>query len=379
MRVALDISTATPRRTGVGHTTYQLAARLPFVAPDAEFLYLFHSLRQPVPRFVLFRRRRVRIRRRRIPGPLLLLAWEHLGYPSADVLARDVDLYHAAGMFVPPRHRLPLVTTIHDLFFLDHPELADHAAWGDAYLARTLAERLKASTAIICPSHITAAQVRRHFGDRVSDLEHRLSIIPWGVAPRWFLRPFPDDRTVLSQLGIKSPYILSIVGSSLRKNVSELLKAFRIFADDFHFDGQLVCVGLRNVNVQGSVGAATSRYVCLPYVGQHELGILMRNATLFVSASLMEGFRLPVLEAMAAGVPVVTTPHVGALDFTGPSSAVVTTDVTAEALAFSMTRVLGDGDLKVTLVRHGKQAAASLTWRRTARETLNVYEKAIKS
>lgn len=379
MRIALDISTATPRRTGVGLTTYQLAARLPFVAPAAEFLYLFHSLRQPVPRFVFFRRRRVKIVRRRMAGPLLLLAWEHLCFPSADMLGRGADLYHAAGMFVPPRHRIPVVTTIHDLFFLDRPDLADRSPWGDAYLARTLGKRLQASTAIICPSHITAAQVRRHFGHMVSGLEARLSVIPWGVGPRWFLPPFSDDKTVLSRLGINGPYILSIVGSSIRKNVSELLKAFPIVAEDSHFDGQLVCVGIRADEVSRLLGPATSRCLCLPYVGQRELGVLMRNAALFVSSSYMEGFRLPVLEAMAAGVPVVTTPQVGVLEFTGPNSAAVTSDATAEALAHFMGQVLSDSVLQRALVRHGRQAAASLTWRRTTRETLGVYEKAIKS
>lgn len=377
MRIALDISSATPSRTGVGHTTYELAARLPFAAPHAEFFYLFHSLRQVPPRFPLVRR--VRLIRRRIPGPLLLTAWERLRVPTADMLARRADIYHAPAMFLPPWHRVPVVVTIHDLFFLDRPDLAEHATWGDDYLSRALPKLLPGAATIICPSQLAAAQVERHFSHSIAELGSRLRVIPWGVSARWFLRPRPGDYRVLERLGIRPPYILSVAGASPRKNVAALLECHRMLIQDYRIDVPLVCLGLAGTLAAQPWKSTAQHIHCLPYLSRRELGVVMRNAVAYVCSSHMEGFGIPILEANAAGVPVVTTPQAGVLDFTQGAGTIVTADTSAPTLAEALARLLTDSTQRELLAKAGRTAAAGLTWRRTVEETLSAYEETLKS
>jgi glycosyltransferase involved in cell wall biosynthesis len=379
MKIAIDISSVAPGRTGVGLTTGELAARLPFVGGAHEFIYLFRSMRQPPPRFALTPHH-VRLVHRRTPGPLLLSLWLHAGWPDTDALAAGGDLYHAPAMFLPPAGRVPLVATIHDLFFLDEPTLADDAPWGDGYFARALPRRLPAAARIICPSAMSAAQVRRHFAGAIPDLDARLRVIPWGVGPRWFLPPAPSDRRVLEALGLRRPYMLTVASSARRKNLPALLRACALLRRMRPGAPPLVCVGLPGppADADDAARAAAGAVRFVPYCARRELGVILRNASLYVCSAWMEGFGLPVLEAMAAGVPVVTTPAVGVLEFTGTSAAHGVAEASAEALAVGMAAVLGDEGRRADLVRAGRAAAATLTWRRTAAETLAVYEEIFK-
>ncbi|MGB9691671.1 MAG: glycosyltransferase [Candidatus Sumerlaeaceae bacterium] len=376
--IAFDMSTATPVRTGIGTATFELAARLPFLSSDFDFLYVFHSFRQRLPRLPLLSRRRVRILRRRLPGPLLLQVWQRFDFPCAEMLAPHAELFHAPAMFIPPTHRMPLVATIHDLFFLDAPEQAEHLPWGDAYFQRSLPRRMPHVSRIIVPSRRTAEQVRRHFGSLIPELSQRLHVIPWGVASRFFLRKFPSDKQFLRQLGLDSSYLLTVGGSSRRKNFPALLAAHRLLRDEFTIDIPLVCIGAAP-NHRGEAAGARSSVYCLPYLSRRELGIVLRNATVYVAAPHMEGFGMPILEAMAAGVPVVSSANCGVFDFTGAESAYVLAEPTPRALAAAVACLLSDDTLCAERVARARQAAAALTWRRTVRETLGVYEEALKN
>ncbi len=375
--IALDISTVTPQRTGIGTVTAELAARLPFVSPEHEFLYVFHSFRQPLPRFPLLARRKVTMLRRRIPGPLLLSGWHWADFPPVEILAPRAALWHAPGMFIPPSRHVPIVATIHDLFFLDAPHAAEKSRWGDSYFSKTLPRRLRHVSHIIVPSSLSAHQLRRHFGPYLAHLSEHVHVIPWGVGPRYFLRRFASDRIVLQRFGLEPPYLLTIGGNVPRKNMGTLLEAHRLLGAEYGLNMPLICVGATPPHRAGlhSSGACVYR---LPYVSRHELGIIMRNAAVYVSASLMEGFGLPQLEAMAAGVPVVSTAECGVFEFTGQGSACLVSDVSALSLAAALARVLTDDALRVQFATKGREAAARLTWRRTAMETLAVYEKTLK-
>ncbi len=363
-----------PHRTGVGETVFELAARLPWVAREHSFLYFFSSLRQPLPRFPLMGQR-VDTAHWRLPGPLLLSLWLGGKRPRAEDLARRAQLYHAPAMFAPPSEGLPVILTIHDLFFLERPDLADGAPWGDVYLRKTLPLRMAEAAMILCPSHLTADQVEHHFGEVGAVERGRLRIIPWGVGARSFVRARASDLRVLESLGVARPYLLAVGTSSRRKNIEGLLKAYEMVGRSKSPTPPLVVVG----SLPNGVRAPRGEVIPLPYLRRRDLGIVIRNASLFICASWMEGFGLPLLQAMAAGVPVVATPRVGVLDFTGSNSVAMADSPDAESLAEKILQVLKDDALRAQLAKAGRQAAAALTWRRTAEETVNAYDEAIRT
>jgi alpha-1,3-rhamnosyl/mannosyltransferase len=113
----------------------------------------------------------------------------------------------------------------------------------------------------------------------------------------------------------------------------------------------------------------------LKYVYQNELPQLYQTAALFVCPSLLEGFGMPILEAMAAGVPVVSTPDAGCIESTGSDSVLAADTRNPEALAEAMHRALTDQALRQSLITRGIEAAGRLTWRECARRTMEVYRK----
>lgn len=377
MRVVLDISSATPVRTGIGQTTYELAARLPWIASTVECLYYFRSWQHRPPRLPFMQRGPGGwLVEQRMPGPWLLTSWRWLGWPKADRWSRVADLYHAPAMFVPPTEKFPVVATIHDLFFLEAPHWADGAKWGDAYLAATLPRRLPGVRRIICPSPCVARQLLEHFGDRFEGLEQRIDVIPWGVSARWFVAPRRSERKILQRLGFERPYWIAVGTGARRKNIKGLLAGYALACARRRDVPDLLCIG----SPPPGVTQLPAGVHFLPYVDRTTLGLLVRHAHALVCASAMEGFGLPLLEAMAAAVAVVTTRRIGVLDFTGDECVWLAREATPEALAEALVAQLDsaqeDGQRRI---RQARQLAGALTWRRTCRETYRAYEKALKS
>ncbi len=105
MRIGIDISSATPGRTGIGTYTYELVRRL-VRCRDHDWVLLFNSLRQTPPDLPEFRAPNVKVLRRRLPGPLLLKGWQHLDLPDVESLTGGpVDLFHSPSTYVPPQRR----------------------------------------------------------------------------------------------------------------------------------------------------------------------------------------------------------------------------------------------------------------------------------
>jgi alpha-1,3-rhamnosyl/mannosyltransferase len=136
--------------------------------------------------------------------------------------------------------------------------------------------------------------------------------------------------------------------------------------------------GWRNQEIRASIAKAGSHVRYLGYLPENDLAALMAGSAVFVMPSLYEGFGLPVLEAMASGVPVVTS-RGGALEEVAGDAAILVDPQDTEEIAAGIQRVLDDSALRETLVRKGLARAAQFSWERTARETLRIYEQAIQS
>lgn len=288
----------------------------------------------------------------------------------------DVDLVHAT--FVPPlRCARPLVVTIHDVCLHTHPELYPSTVrWR---YSRLVFQRLRYCDQVICPSRASREVLLRHFpvdGDRVTVVTH-------GVDPRF--RPLDEAarESVLRRYGIESPYLL--FSGNLRvgnKNLVRTLTAFHEFRRRHGGSTRLVLTGKRSW-FANRLDSALDRLhlrdsvIETGWIPPEDLPAIYGGATMLLFASLCEGFGLPALEAMACGTPVITSTTTCMPEVTG-DAALLVDPTSVEAIAQAMSRLQEDPTLRDQLRERGLEWARQFTWDRTAKETLQVYSRALE-
>lgn len=188
------------------------------------------------------------------------------------------------------------------------------------------------------------------------------------------------NQEFLSRLGIRPPYILHHGMVQLRKNIHRLIQAWAMMSQRFSdLDTQLVLAGPKGHGYEEILKVRNAaphceRVILAGELSDDEMALLVKNATLCVIPSLYEGFCLPLVEAMACGVPTVVSnssclPEVSgnALEYFDPYS--------VEEMSLVIRRALEDSCLRNRLRSNGLARAAEFSWQRCARETLHIFEK----
>lgn len=297
------------------------------------------------------------------------LAWV-LGRADRDARTSGCSLVHYTNAVAPMRASVPFVVTIHDLSVLRLPR--SHPVTRLAVIPfMTIAARR--ALRVIVPSSATADEVRR----LLHITPARIAVIPHAARPRSVGAEVGD---VLAMLGLEpGRYVLSLGTLEPRKNHLRLLAAFeRLNPVAPHL--KLVLVGgpgwrtgpLRRALERSPV---RDRVVVAGHQPDDALAALLASCAVMAYPSLYEGFGLPILEAMAAGVPVVTSAISSMPEVAGGAAVLVDpTDVAS----------IGDGilealDRREELVAAGRARAASRTWLDVGRDTLAVYDEALQS
>jgi glycosyltransferase involved in cell wall biosynthesis len=283
----------------------------------------------------------------------------------------DVDVCHAPSLAVPPTSA-PLVVTVNDVAFLRHPETS--TPHGVRFHERGLDIARREAAAIITPSEFTRDELVREGFDR-----SRIHCVPLGVRPP--ARPSAEiaatTRERLRARGVDGRFLLVAGTIEPRKDHATIVAAFdRLRAR--HPDVRLVVVGAPGWAPK-QIDRVLDRpgVVALGFVSDAELDLLYRRADVVVTASIYEGFGLPVLEALARGRPVVASaipPHREIAD--GAARLFAPGD--ADALAIEIDDLLDDPDARVALGRAALERAACFSIPATIAGHLAVYERAAR-
>jgi len=297
---------------------------------------------------------------------------EQVALPLAAQRA-GVKVLHVPHYVVPFLYPGRLVVTVHDIIHVLFPEFLPHP-WAFAYARMFIRAAVRRARRVITVSRTTSQDLQRLFG---AD-PHRLQVIPHGV-DEVFLEPADPirDEQVLRRLKVTPPYLLHIGNHKPHKNAEGLLKAYQILVHDGRGETPpLVLVGgfspdgllARRAAAMGLGG----RVRCLGYVERRELAALFRGAALFLYPTLYEGFGLPVLEAMACGVPVVAGDIPAVREVAGDAVERVNPRDVVE-LASAVRRLLDQGEHRRELAERGRARAREFSWQRAADATLSVY------
>ncbi len=287
----------------------------------------------------------------------------------SDVNLRGFHVFHGPDFRIPRWGRYPRVVTIHDMV-VHEPDLVDplFAEQGAAKLRRTLLEHR--------PDRIIA--ISKFTRDCIVARYPELAPIVDVVHPGVEIERFAGQ----GQAPQRPPFVLSVGSVEKRKNLATTLHAFALL-HDLAPDLELVIAG-----GSGHGAEAIDRMIAesprrdaihrLGFVDDTTLAALYREAICFVFPSLYEGFGLPILEAMAAGCPVITS-NIGAMAEVGGNACITVDPRNAEALARSITLLATDTDQRQRLVDAGRQRAGEFSWRACAQRTAEVYNRAQNS
>jgi glycosyltransferase involved in cell wall biosynthesis len=288
---------------------------------------------------------------------------------------------HADVMFIPtaatmPVGPVPAVCTIHDVTPITMPS---HSTTVSAFQRVLLKGCARFSRTIITSSECSKRDIVTHLGVP----EEKVVVIHDGSDQSLFNTTSPDMPALAAlraRLGIEKPYLLHHGTIQPRKNLKRLIQAFRLMlTNNADLDFDLVLVGGRGWASDEIVNAAAEsngrgRVILAGILDDIDLALLIKGATLAVVPSLYEGFSLPMVEAMACGVPTIASNTSCLPEISGKALAYFD-PLSIQDMAACMHAVLRDSDLSLRLRQKGLDRAREFTWERCARQTLEVLMK----
>ena len=388
MRIGIDGSAMLKEPTGIGRYVRSLVEAMAKAAPDDEFVVLTISYKDAPPEGLFADCPNVSIVHKKWPGRAVLWLLEHFRWPTVETAIGKVDVFHTPNNFVFPQRRGKRITTIHDLFFLKHPEETHQT--GGQYHHRVLPKIIHEADHVIAVSQASADEIKELLG--VAD--ERISVVRQGVEQRFFADPRAPIRRAANQLSTPNspslqassnrpptdqPYVLHFGTIEPRKGVGTLLDAMETLWTKRDFAGALVLAGLRGWACEDLLKRCNDVAKRWPlhltgYVREEDVFPLLAGARLVVVPSRYEGFGLPGLEAMAAGIPVISTRR-GALPEVYGEAAIYFECGDAKELADRISELWGDERLRAEISERGRERASHFTWDETARKTLSIYRQ----
>lgn len=304
--------------------------------------------------------------RSRAPFRLIREMWRRCGGPPLEWLVGRADVFHSTNFTPPATRAAKSVVTIHDLYFLKVPEHADRE--GGGYFARYLAARVEKADLVVVDSEATRRDVERFF-PRVAA---RTRVVYPGFEPRAAPQPVPAGASA------SEPFFLFVGRREPRKNLVRTIEAYRRAAASDPGLPPLVLVGPKGkpayeAAIAASAAPVGERVRVVGYVDPAALDLLYARAVAVLYASIDEGFGYPVLEAFAAGTPVLAS-TAGSVPEVAGDAALLVDPLDVEAIAAGMVRLARDAALREALVARGRARLALFTWDACARKMRALYE-----
>lgn len=382
MRIGIDIRClAEGKRTGVEEYTLALLHGLFERDRENTYILFFNAWKKDVPNFSWIERYpHVTLKVFRFPNKLLNLSLWYFGFPKLDVLLGGVDVFFLPNInFAAVSRKTRLVVTAHDLSFELFPETFSwkQRVWHFLIHFRRLVER---ADRIIAVSQSTKDDLVTEY--RVS--AEKITVVHSGIDERFQKKDRNDPDLIRVQEKYHLPYkfILFLGTFEPRKNIASLIEgydALLALKNPIFEKYDLVLAGTRGWKCHDLVmtrnrSASKQRIRSLGFVADEDKVALYNLASVFVYPSLYEGFGFPPLEAMACGVPVITS-HSSSLSEVVGQAGIMIDPYQPDELYQALQLILQEPGLCEKLVAKGLVQVRQFSWEKTAKETLSVLSR----
>ncbi len=371
MKIAVDGRYIQDYFPGIARYTYHLAENLARLVEEE--LYLLHNPALGNSRYDLGQLEKSgRVRLLQVSERTFSFS-EQLTVPL--LLARQgIQLFHSPYYLKPYLTTSRSVVSIHDVIMKLFPEDTPSRK---ARLLFDLAVRLSLRSArrVVTGSQFSKETLVKYYGAT----PERINVVYYGVDGRFHPRSNAQIAPIRQRLSLPAKFALYVGINKPHKNLVRLVEAFARARESVDID--LVVAGKEDRRYpQARVAAEklgiAGHVVFLGDVAEADLPALYNLAEAFVFPSLCEGFGLPVLEAMASGVPVACS-RASSLPEVAGDSAVLFDPMNVDEMAEAIARVAGDGGTRAGLVERGLGRASQFTWEETAKQTLAIYREAL--
>ncbi len=301
----------------------------------------------------------------------LLFAAKVSPFPILNWLTPTPGIFHASTLVARPPNKSRLTSTIYDMTCWLMPEV--HTAAMVKASDRIATRLFRPAAGLIAISESTRADAVRLLGLRPEKIE----VIYPGIAPAFFAAGKEASQAAVRRYGLVKPYALYVGSIEPRKNLGMLLDAWLDLARDIRAQFDLVVAGSwgwgdRSVYHRLQSGIPGVRY--LGYVPESDLPDLTAASTIFAYVSLYEGFGLPVGQAMAAGVPVLTS-NISSLPEVVGDAGLVSDPRSRGEIRAALERLLLTPSLRAQLSETGRMRARQFTWAECARKSWKFFER----
>lgn len=390
MKIVLSIEVILPPLAGIGRYAWELATRAPLHPEVEEMRFMSDGRWASLPDIggeargveqasssvkSSFRTKLTSVARQQL-GRIPLVSRLY-GQVMPKLVAGQLEkvedaIFHGPNYFVPQTH-LPTVVTIHDLSAYRYPQW--HPKTRVDRMMRTIPESIQRAGLILTDSDAIRLELIQQFGVPAD----RLKTVLLGVDPIYFPRTEQQITPVLKQFGlIDKQYSLFVSTIEPRKNLLNLLAAYRALPLDLRQHYPLVLVGSRGwqsdaIHTQIEIGVQEGWLKYFGYVEQPLLPYLYAGCRLFTYPSWYEGFGLPIAEAMASGVPVLTS-DTSSMPEVAADAALLVNPADVEQIKEGLQRGLEDQHWRAQAIAQGLQRAAQLTWDACVQNTVAAYK-----
>lgn len=381
MKIAFDaLPLISERMTGIGYCQAGQIQALMALHPEEEYVMQFFATgdgNEKRKRLTRYEEARAEIRQGKCSGYLYRLLSNFLPIPYNKFFGNDADITHFFNYIVPPKVSGKTIVTVHDMVYKAFPETVRGRT---RYMLETgLKRSMKRADLIVTDSQFSKSEILKYF----PQCEEKLRVVPCGVDRTRFYpvnNPVRIEKTT-KLLGIDREYFLYLGTLEPRKNLRRLAVAYNEFRKGKAEYPCLVLAGgkgwlneelmktIKDLDLKSDVKIVS-------YVPEEHICTLMSGALAFIFPSIYEGFGMPPLEAMACGVPVLTT-HTASLPEVVGDSALICDPYNIEQICDCLEKLYRESNLRRDLSAAALKRARMFSWENAAAILYDVYKEAL--
>lgn len=373
MKVAVELQPVIKDKSGVGWYTYNLIKELSkkdVMLEGQVFNFLGRKNLNPIINELNFNSEINKL----IPYSVYSRIWNYIPIRYNNLFSTKKDIYHFFNFIVPPRIEGKVIVTIYDMVYKLFPNTM--ASANRRRLDNNLKRSAERANIIVTISNNSKSEIIKN----LDISEDKIKIVPCGVYANQYSIDLDDEKKqeIKRRYSLPDKYLLYLGTLEPRKNIETIIKAYSVFASKSKYDIGLVIAGKKgwlfdSIFELVNKFSIEDKVIFTDYVKEEDKPYIYKMSEMFLFPSLYEGFGIPVLEAMAAEIPVITS-NTSSLSEVAGDAAILINPMDYTALAEAIYMLLNNTELRNDLIKKGLDQCQKYTWEKSADQMMSVYE-----